>query len=230
MKEVIRFYDQDFLEKGLENMTEEIAAYLRFEEHYFADVLENMRNISGKEPVLIDIGCGNGRILRLADGACGALYGIDNAKKQTHTAHENVPGALIIYGDGTMLPLKDGSADCTTCMYNTLGNIPTYAEQIGALTEMRRVLKEEGIGIVSVYAEGARDAQKRFYSSLGLEIDSETEDAYILKEGLHSRRFSIDMLEELFRAAGLQYNKITEVRINETTTAYICEVKRVQRH
>ena len=217
------FYNKLILEKGLENMTEEIAGYLSFEESYIKDTIS--RSFFGKNPRILDVGCGNGRVLKLLEEICGEIHGIDFAKTQTREAKKNVLRSEIIEGDAAQLPYKNQTFDCIICAYNTFGNIPD--EKITVLKEMGRVLKEGGLGIVSVYAEEARSKQGEFYKSLGLEIEDETEDAISLKEGLHSGRFTIDMFEGLFRAAGLRYENITEVKIKDLRMAYICELKKI---
>jgi len=106
---------------------------------------------------VLDVGVGNGRILKLFLG--GELYGIDNDPRMVQIAKINVPSAHIVYGDARHLPFPSNFFDYTLCVNNTLGNI--RLGKIRVLREMNRVLKPGGEAIVSVYADSEYTLRER---------------------------------------------------------------------
>ncbi|MBD3270274.1 methyltransferase domain-containing protein [Candidatus Peregrinibacteria bacterium] len=103
---------------------------------------------------IIDLGCGNGRLLNY-------LYkkylnnnfkylGIDNSEgllKKAKAIHDE---GLFILGDQLEIPLADNKADI---IFNIAAfhHIPSYKLRMKALKEMRRVLKKDGILIITVW-------------------------------------------------------------------------------
>ncbi len=114
---------------------------------YFKKYLLNEANI-------IDLGCGNGRLLKF-------LYqkylnnnfkyiGIDNSKKLLKKAKEIHPEGIFIFGDQIDIPIEDDRADI---IFNIAAfhHIPSKKLRLKALNEMRRALRKNGILILTVW-------------------------------------------------------------------------------
>ncbi|MEM3543755.1 MAG: class I SAM-dependent methyltransferase [Candidatus Micrarchaeia archaeon] len=104
---------------------------------------------------LLDIGCGSGRNLFYFAEKGFDWYGIDFSKEMINIAIENfkrknidVKGRLKV-GDMTELPFPDESFDYIISIAS-FHHIPKE-EQLKAIKEMKRVLKENGEMIISVW-------------------------------------------------------------------------------
>lgn len=90
---------------------------------------------------VLDIGCGSGKFLRSIKDISKNRYGIEEH------SYKNAD-STVVEGDALAVPFEDNSMDLVT-MLDVLEHIP---ESDKALCEMRRVMKENGLGIVTVPA------------------------------------------------------------------------------
>lgn len=106
---------------------------------------------------ILDLGCGNGRLLKYLTQKTfewkqpGFEYvGIDNSEKLLEKAQKNHPEQTFILGDQLEIPIADGNRDV---VFNVAAfhHIPTHALQLKALNEMYRVLKKDGILVMTVW-------------------------------------------------------------------------------
>jgi SAM-dependent methyltransferase len=105
-------------------------------------VLERMLQPRGKR--IVDIGCGDGRLVRQL-GALGAdVIGVEISAQQLGAAIADDDGgeARYLIGRAQELPLEDGSVDVALFM-RTLHHVPP-AELTVALNQARRVLRDDG--------------------------------------------------------------------------------------
>lgn len=108
-----------------------------------SDFLVNfLKKSSIKKPVLLDLGCGTGRHLKLAkEMGFENLIGIDFSKEQISFSEEKVPDARFVVSDATKLSkIKDNSIDIIIYIA-TLHHLPTEKERLQSLKECKRVLK-----------------------------------------------------------------------------------------
>lgn len=112
---------------------------------------------------IIDIGCGNGRLVSSLKKANISHHylGIDNNNKLLEKAKKNFPQENFIEGDQLKIPLGENIADI---IFNirAFHHIPSKKLRIQALREMQRVLKKNGILIVTVW----NLYQKKYWGSL----------------------------------------------------------------
>lgn len=105
----------------------------------------------------LDLGCGNGRHLRVLRERFDAVVGIDFSRSML----ELCDGA-VVRGDLCALPFRDSCADTVLCIA-ALHHLPSRPERIAALDEIGRVLRDDGDALVSVWAiehpkfDGERD-------------------------------------------------------------------------
>ena len=108
--------------------------------------------------------------------------------------------------------------DYSICVFSTLGNTPRPLQKV-VLGEIKRVTKNGGKIIISVYSENVLETQKQFYNNIGLDIAKIENEFVYTKQGLISERFTKKKLENLFSLVDL------EVKIIQLSSiSYICEI------
>ncbi len=116
----------------------------------FKPYLENAANI-------LDLGCGNGRLLRSLHGSAkkspAATFhylGIDNNRKMLNLAQKNFPHENFMEGDQLEIPVDDSAMDL---IFNirSFHHLPGEKLRLQALKEMNRVLRPNGILIITVW-------------------------------------------------------------------------------
>ena len=101
-------------------------------------------------PLVVDIGCSSGVLLRdlAREHPAAALLGVDVVPSGLRVAHALIPGVPLIRASALDLPLEDASVDAIASL-NVLEHL---ADDVGALREMRRVLRSGGRAAVVVPA------------------------------------------------------------------------------
>jgi SAM-dependent methyltransferase len=118
---------------------------------------------------VIEIGCGDGQMVRFMTAQGASVIGIDPGPRQLEKARAAAAagGERYIAGVGERLPLPDASADLVVFV-NSLHHVPV-AEQASALQEAARVLVDGGaLYIAEPQAQGPQFELMR-------PIDDETE-------------------------------------------------------
>ncbi|HLM64488.1 MAG TPA: class I SAM-dependent methyltransferase [Acidimicrobiales bacterium] len=97
------------------------------------------QHLAGARRVL-DLGCGEGQIARLAAGAGASVVGLDPAWRQLATASARAGGPGYVRGVGEALPFGDGAFDAVvSCL------VLEHADELDAsLAEIARVLEAGG--------------------------------------------------------------------------------------
>ncbi len=113
---------------------------------FFAEFLpENAR--------VLDVGCGNGRLLKFFEERDFKSYlGIDNSKKLLDFAKKQQKGRKIKFkeGDALDLPVKEGFYDAVFSVA-VLHHIPSRELQLKALAELSKSLSKDGVLFLSVW-------------------------------------------------------------------------------
>lgn len=102
---------------------------------------------------ILDIGCGNGRFFDFIKKSFKIKYlGIDKSRKLIEKAVKSYegPNAHFTEGDALNLPIENQIADITVC-FAVLHHIPTKDLRAKAVQEMHRVVKKNGILIITVW-------------------------------------------------------------------------------
>src|SRR5512143_2026045 len=103
--------------------------------------IRTFRPLKGMD--ILDVGCGTGAHLELYQRYGCNLYGIDLSPSMLEIARMRLgDSARLELGDATRMPYEDRKFDLVLCMLS----LHEMREQTrsGVLTEMKRVLKEEG--------------------------------------------------------------------------------------
>jgi len=95
----------------------------------------------GKFARILDVGCGTGDYVEVADQHQGSFFGIDYALGMIKDAVRRIPGHgkkhLFVVGTGDELPYRDDTFDLVMAM----GYIEYFKDPDAAMREIRRVMK-----------------------------------------------------------------------------------------
>ncbi|GAI44636.1 unnamed protein product, partial [marine sediment metagenome] len=100
--------------------------------------LKYLKVVKGKR--LLDVSCGTGKLLRVAEEHGLITFGIDLSEKAIEKAKEFANNSKIDVGNAEDLPYPDRYFDYIT----NLGSLEHYLNPDSALSEMLRVLKDDG--------------------------------------------------------------------------------------
>lgn len=99
---------------------------------------------------VLDLGCGNGRFYEIFRRKEVDYTGADNSSKLVEIARRRNPGAKFLVADALDLPFKDGSFDKVYGIA-VFHHIPSKAFRLRFLEEAKRVLRPEGIIVLTVW-------------------------------------------------------------------------------
>lgn len=149
----VYFQKQPLLQEGAKITKEEIAkgydeiaGKIDLDEDFYKKCAAVQKTYHGK---ILDIGCGQGFLLKKISEKAepdSKIFGLDISPKLCEIARRNNPKAAIIQGDAENLPFEDRQFDFVF-MTETLEHLLDYNR---ALSEACRVLKPEGIFVVTV--------------------------------------------------------------------------------
>ena len=91
--------------------------------------------------MILDVGCGTGSLLALADERGLVCYGLDNSIGMLHQTREKVPAAVLLIGSFYDIPYADNSFDYVVETH-ALSGVDINAHR--GLKEMLRVCKNGG--------------------------------------------------------------------------------------
>ena len=130
--------------------------------HFNRDIKDFSKFVSSDDRIL-DIGCGNGRLLDAIKKRRPAYIGLDVSKKLINIAKENYPNGNFQVFDGLTIPFPDDYFDKVFAI-RVLHHIPSKEFRQKFLKEIRRVLKPQGLLILTVWSWHSKD--KRIFPSL----------------------------------------------------------------
>ncbi|RLM57558.1 class I SAM-dependent methyltransferase [Halobellus sp. Atlit-31R] len=105
-----------------------------------ADLLATLREELGAEPIVLDVGCGDGA-RTLANLPAGSI-GLDISRRGLELARERAPESHLLQGDMHDVPLADDSVDAITA-YHAVFHVPRTAHP-AVYREFARVLRPGG--------------------------------------------------------------------------------------
>lgn len=205
------FFSKPYYDKWVEKAPSEIQNWFKKENEFLKKNIE-------KNSVILDVGCGFGRHLKVLAKFCKKVIGIDNNETMVEKAKRNLKeftNAKVYLKDAEKIPFENEFFDYVICMTNTFGTFLNKRRKI--LKEMKRVLKNDGRIIISVYSEKATDARIKGYKKVGLHIQKIENGRFYFKEGHITEQFSKEQLNKTFNSIKLRA-RITEL----TPISYIC--------
>jgi len=138
---------------------------------------------------LLDAGCGPGvPILRRA-GASTAAVGLDASREQLRLARDAAPGAALVRGDLTRLPLREDAVDVVVCLH-ALIHVPLAAHRT-VLDEFARVLGPGGRLLVTEAPDEWRGSTPDWLGS-GVRMAWEIAGADATRQALRDAGFRVE--------------------------------------
>ena len=99
---------------------------------------------------ILDLGCGNGRLFEFFENRNVEYIGVDNVEKLIEIARKKYPEAKFLVGDALNLPFSDNYFDKVFSIA-VFHHIPSGEFRLQFLKEVRKVLKQEGLLILTVW-------------------------------------------------------------------------------
>ncbi|MCJ7786950.1 class I SAM-dependent methyltransferase [Patescibacteria group bacterium] len=176
------------------------------------------KNIN-KNSIVLDIGCGWGDDLKTIAKIIKSGIGVDNDLKAIKEAKNNLScfkNIKLFFKDAKKLYFKDNTFDYVICLGNTFGNLEKDKHKV--LKEMKRIVKDNGKIVISVYSEKALPARMEGYKKMVAPIKKITKEGTVyIKEGFISEQFSKKKIKKIFNLAKL---KVDIQKLNPIS--YIC--------
>jgi N-acetylglucosaminyldiphosphoundecaprenol N-acetyl-beta-D-mannosaminyltransferase len=154
-----------YFQQGLDNIAADFAQTRK----YSWDELEYFASNLSPEAKVLDLGCGNGRLVPLFKQKKINYNGLDISPKLIEIAQKNNPEAEFIQGAMQQLPFKSESFDqvWSIASFHHLINLKDRQD---TLREIHRVLKEDGLLQITLWNldqdKFAAQRQKAFWRSL----------------------------------------------------------------
>jgi ubiquinone/menaquinone biosynthesis C-methylase UbiE len=157
--------------------------------------IEFIKNFN-KNDLIADLCCGNGRHLLYSADYCKKVIGLDISKEllgivKGKIYKRKIYNIDLLHSDVTNLSIKDDKIDAVLYIAS-LHNIKGREKRIQSLRELRRILKNDGMALISVWSKWQDRFRKifikKFFINLGKE---EFGDINILwkQHGLNIPRF-----------------------------------------
>jgi ubiquinone/menaquinone biosynthesis C-methylase UbiE len=172
------------------------------------------------EASILEVGSGDGRSIFDLITITKNIIGIDHDEKAVHEADarfREFETIKFIKAHAETLPFKNQSFDFVICM-TSLANFAD--KKLPILQEMKRVLKDSGKIIISVFSQNALEERLKVYKNLNVPIKEIREGTVVFGEELGdniSEQFTKEELKNIFKQAELFIEDITEVNM-----AYLC--------
>lgn len=176
-----------------------------------------------KNSKVLDVCCGDGRCLKVTSANTKYLFGVDNDKEAINLAKENlnsIKGYKLIKATASKLPFLDKFFD-VVILFDAFHNLADLKEQV--LLEIKRVIKNDGILLLSTYSEKAFDKKLNLYKSINIKINSISGNTFHLGNNVISEQFSIEEIKNIVSACGLKISFIKSV----SDLAYLLKISKI---
>jgi ubiquinone/menaquinone biosynthesis C-methylase UbiE len=182
--------------------------------------LDFIQTLSNKDTIL-DVGCGNGRHLIPCAQHCNKALGLDLSSEllkivKNKLIKNNIRNTILLHSNMIHLPFKNESIDGILYIAS-LHNIKYRKRRIQSLKEIKRILKNNGRGLISVWSRWQDKYRAHFYKKrFAGTNDSEFGDIeiYWKQHGLNIPRFyHLYSKKEFIR--DLEIADIKILRLNE---------------
>jgi 2-polyprenyl-6-hydroxyphenyl methylase/3-demethylubiquinone-9 3-methyltransferase len=201
-----------------------VKQYLEAELNY---VLSKIK----KDDIVLELGCGYGRILPQIAGKASQVYGIDNSESSIELGKKFLTGYLnctLMTMDAVHLTFQDNTFDMVVCIQNGISAF--HVDQRELIKESIRVTKQGGIVIFSSYSQKFWEHRLEWFrlqSDAGLlgEIDEEkTKDGNIVcKDGFTATTVTSEHFKKLI--LGINDIELVIEEVDESSLFFeICKV------
>jgi len=154
-------------------------------------VLEFIDSLNESD-VVADIGCGNGRHLDLMVNKCKIVIGLDISKNLLNLSYKRIDknrqNFVLIHGNLIYLPIVDNSLDAVLYIA-ALHNIKGKLNRVNSLKEVRRVLKKDGLALISVWSIEQEKFKHSLTKNKNIDCEFGDIDIYWRQDKLNVPRF-----------------------------------------
>jgi len=202
----------EYWQNYIKNSDPLIKDWLKKENNYLK------RNIK-KNAIVLDVGCGFGRNIRVITAIAKKIVAIDNNKPLCEKIIKKLSefrNVDFFCKNAKKIHFGDNTFDYVICMGNTFGDFGK--DKLKILKEMKRVTKKGGKIFVSVYSEKALDIRKKEYRRIGIKIKEISNGTIYTNNHLVLEQFDKEKLKKIFNSAKL---KVKIIELNPIS--YLCK-------
>lgn len=136
--------------KELKEFYNNVAETFSSTRKYWWRDLHFIKKYLKSEGKVLDFGCGNGRLLEFIQNDELDYVGVDTSKKLIRIARKKYPNkSFVQISDERKLPFEDGEFDMIFAIAVFHHFTPKMADN--ALSEMKRVLKDDGVLVLTIW-------------------------------------------------------------------------------
>lgn len=182
-------------------------------------------NTLPKTNIVVDLGSGNGRHLIPCAKRCKKAVAVDISREllqitQNNLTENNLHNVVLLHSDVVNIPVKNNSFDALLFIAS-LHNIKGKENRIQSLKEIRRILKNNGKALISVWSRWQDKYRKQFFKKW-FKQNNEGEfgdiNIYWKQHGLNIPRFyhlysKREFISDL-QKAGLEILEIQDVKLH----------------
>lgn len=170
--------------------------------------------------VVADIGCGNGRHLILCVDKCKTVIGLDISKNLLKITKGKIKGrkvrVVFVHGNLVNIPIQGNSLD-SVLYIAALHNIKGRTNRIQSLNEVKRILKNDGRALISVWSREQERFRDCFNDISGNDCELGDIVIYWRQNKLNAPRFYHLYTKEEFiediKQSGLEIEQFSEAKI-----------------
>jgi len=202
----------EYWQNYIKNSDPLIKDWLKKENNYLK------KNIK-KNAIVLDVGCGFGRNIRVITAIAKKIVAIDNNKPLCEKIIKKLSefrNVDFFCKNAKKIHFGDNTFDYVICMGNTFGDFGK--DKLKILKEMKRVTKKGGKIFVSVYSEKALDIRKKEYRRIGIKIKEISNGTIYTNNHLVLEQFDKEKLKKIFNSAKL---KVKIIELNPIS--YLCK-------
>lgn len=127
---------------------EKIAEFFSLKRKFFWPELEEIKRYIKEKDKILDFGCGHGRLLLFLKNMNVDYVGVDVSPKIISIAKKNFPKYTFQVVDKLRLPFSDSFFNVICCVA-TIHHIPSFKLRKSLLKEFKRLLKKDGVLILT---------------------------------------------------------------------------------
>lgn len=184
-----------FEETHVKNVYEEIAGHFSNTRVYSWNWISEFINSYPKNSVICDVGCGNGRNMMFPEYN---FIGVDNCRAFIEICRSK--NLEVVEANMTSLPIKSGQFDAIICIA-AFHHLYSEQSRIECLLELKRILKENGKILLSVWSKNQPSKTRRVFTNHGHNFVNW--DKFGKKYDRYYYIFKEDEIKRLFALAGL---------------------------
>jgi ubiquinone/menaquinone biosynthesis C-methylase UbiE len=195
----------DKISKKVQDDYNRIAKVFSNKRRYLTQDIVDLGEYISRDDLILDLGCGNGRLSELVRDRGGKYIGIDNSQGMIEQAKFLYPCEDFRFFNGETIEFSDRHFDKIFCLA-VIHHIPSTEKRSAFINEIKRVAKNGAQIVLTVW-----DLTKEIESFKKLPEGSGNDILYEFKDGsskILAQRyvhvFSKDELESLIKKSGLK--------------------------